>query len=183
LEDDWSFLVKIYALVETTCSRMLTEEFGKLEALDAFANVPMGTSKSGKLAFCKALGLLQRQDIFFIEQLGWLRNKFVHDVVNTQVPLGNFIAALNSDKKKELANALTGNLKNIVTDDVELASSEFFSMNPSAVIWISATRVLELMRVRLVMGKKRQEFLAKKLQEHLAENGPIVIRANEVELL
>ncbi len=173
-EDDWSFIVKIHSLIETTCNSLLVEEFGKPETLDAFVNVPMGTVKSGKLAFIKSLDLLPKKDISFIEQIGWLRNKFVHNVSRTQSSLQGFIENQSKEKQKELYKAFAGTIESVRTNDIEFSGIEFAKKFPAQSIWVTSTRVLEFMRLRIIGGK---------IQEHLNENGPVIIRGGEVELL
>lgn len=182
-EDDWSFIVKIYSLLEATSNALLTEEFGRSEVLDAFANVPMGSRKAGKLAFAESLKLLSMIEIEFLEQMGWIRNKFVHNVGNTQKSLSQFIQEQTPEKRKELIKAVAGTLSRVYVNGHELSGIEYAEHNPAQAIWVTATRVLEMMRLRIIMGKNRQQFVVEKIREHLATNEPIVIRDGAVELV
>src|SRR5262245_52386097 len=56
--DDWSFVIKLNALVEATLTHLLTETLGRPELRTAFANTDLANIRSGKLVFADALGLL-----------------------------------------------------------------------------------------------------------------------------
>ncbi len=181
-EDDWTLIIKLHSLLESSCNVLLTEEFGRPEAFDAFANIQVGSTKSGKLAFIKALDLLSGKEIDFIEQLGWVRNKFAHNVANTQSSLVGLIESAHKSKRRELRKAFVMNIDNVIYSEKELTGTEFVKIYPQQAIWASATQVLEMMRLRIIAGKKRQEFVQKKITQHINEYGPIVIREGETKL-
>jgi hypothetical protein len=74
-EDDWSFVIKMHSLLETAVSQLLTNALGRNELADIFAALEMSNTKTGKIAFASALGLLPKQHLDFIRSLSELRNQ------------------------------------------------------------------------------------------------------------
>src|SRR5208283_2682599 len=72
-EDDWSFIIKLHALIEAAVSHLLTDVLGREELSDVFAELEMSNKKRGKLAFVRALNLLDEDDRRFISKLSELR--------------------------------------------------------------------------------------------------------------
>jgi len=181
-EDDWSFIVKLHSLIEATCTSLLTEELGRKEIFDAFSQVQVGTPKSGKLAFIKALDLLPAEHIKFIETLGWVRNRFVHNISNHQSTLSEFIQSLGKQRKKECIKYLKMNFSSTAFKGNEISGDEYMVKEPNIVIIVSSMQVLEFIRMRIAGGIKRQEFIKEKIDEHLEEHGPFILRQDEVSL-
>ena len=86
-EDDWSFVIKMHSLLETAVSQLLTNALGRNELAYIFAALEMSNTKTGKIAFASALGLLPKQHLDFIRSLSELRNQLVHRVKNVTCDL------------------------------------------------------------------------------------------------
>jgi uncharacterized protein YutE (UPF0331/DUF86 family) len=79
-ESDWSFVIKLRALLETAVSQLLVHALARKELADVFASLEMSHTKTGKLAFVKALDLLPKAHLDFIRALSELRNQLAHRV-------------------------------------------------------------------------------------------------------
>lgn len=86
-EDDWSFVIKMHSLLESAVSRLLTTALGRSELEDIFSALDTSNTKTGKIAFTSALGLLPKQHLDFIRSLSELRNRLVHRVKNVACDL------------------------------------------------------------------------------------------------
>ena len=80
--DDWSFIIKIHAVLEAVFTEYLTKKLNKEELSDVISNLEMSNSKNGKLAFAKALGMTFSDSETFVRRLSELRNELVHNVKN-----------------------------------------------------------------------------------------------------
>lgn len=90
LEDDWSFVVKLHALIECAVAEQITHAFDRKELADIFSRIELSNNRTGKVAFVKSLGLLPAQHIQFIRSLSELRNELAHNVHNITVNLTEF---------------------------------------------------------------------------------------------
>ena len=179
-EDDWSLIVKLNSLIESGCSAMLSEALGKPELLDALAQVQMGTPKNGKLAFIAALKLLSPQEQKYIETLGWLRNRFVHNVASTQKTIEHVLAEMKPQRRKECQKYLFLG-ESLIVGDRKYSAQEVVTNFPAQAIWVSGIRCLFGIYVQIVFGKKRKEIVEAHINE-VKKNGPIVLKQGEFKL-
>ena len=100
---DWSFVIKLHALLETAVSQLLVHSLARKELADVFASLEMSHTKTGKLAFVKALDLLPKAHLDFIRALSELRNQLAHRVENVSFTLTEYFSA--ERKKRSTADA------------------------------------------------------------------------------
>src|SRR5262249_17331830 len=93
-EDDWSLIIKLHALFESVVTQMLASHLGQEALLDVFDKIEMGREDTGKLAFAKALNLLDGNQRGFVRVLSRLRNDVVHDVRKVTFDLSAHVASI-----------------------------------------------------------------------------------------
>lgn len=99
-EDDWSFVVKSHALVESFLNIVLTKRITMLkdceaDVLDVVSRIETSNTRSGKLVLMKALGDVDGDEIRFIRSLSEVRNKLVHRIENIYFTFADEIANLD----------------------------------------------------------------------------------------
>ena len=78
-DDDWTFLIKIHALIEAALNALiLTQVDIRLEPF--VKQLEMGKIETGKLAWIKALELLPKHCLDFVRVISPWRNKAAHDI-------------------------------------------------------------------------------------------------------
>lgn len=68
-EDDWSFIIKIHALIEAAVSHLLCTALGNDRLIDVFSCLDLSDKRRGKMAFAGALSLLGKSDRRFVSSL------------------------------------------------------------------------------------------------------------------
>jgi hypothetical protein len=101
--DDWSFVIKLHALFEAACTHLLLHHFKEPELTDVFSRLELSNKVTGKIAFLKKSGLLNKESRQFISALSELRNSLVHDVRNAEFSLPTMVATLNAAEIKNMA--------------------------------------------------------------------------------
>jgi hypothetical protein len=80
--DDWSFIIKLSALIDAALTWALAARFNADPVLeDHLARLNVG-GPTGKLELAKDAGLIDKQIAKFIDKLQQLRNKNAHDIRN-----------------------------------------------------------------------------------------------------
>jgi hypothetical protein len=162
-ESDWSFIIKLHALLETAVSQLLVQSLGRRELADVFARLEMSNSKSGKLAFVNALRLLPKVQVEFIRALSELRNQLVHRVKNVGFNLTEHFSAerrkrstsdarkladkwgfglRDGDKPDEPVARYHFNVRDSISGTLESRDKTFFFI-PKRVILMSAMAILD----------------------------------------
>lgn len=183
-EDDWSFVIKLHALIECAVADQITRAFERKELADVFSRAELSNTKTGKLAFIKALNLLPAAHIQFIRSLSELRNALVHRVQNVTANLVDYF-------KAETANHAPKDLRKFadrwafgvrvageeyssdpvarfhlnisasgkIPDGVVLDRAQIFLAKPKEAIWFTALTVLDAISLCNRYGPQIWPFL------------------------
>ncbi|MGG6463221.1 hypothetical protein [Solilutibacter silvestris] len=170
-EDDWSFIIKSHALIEASCSQLLTEKFENRELLDVFSRLELGDKQSGKIAFIKSLELLESPERRFISSLSELRNMLVHNVRFTNFDISTYVHGLDKQQKKSFVqNFGYAYLPEKEDEDYE---SDFQTIikKPKETIWKGLKLVLAILSLQIESIE-----LKRQMDQHLRGVGRIAKR-------
>lgn len=155
-EDDWSFVIKIHALIEAAVSQQLAFALDK-RLLNIFRRLELGDTRSGKIIFAESLGLLQKDECRFIQKLSELRNSLVHDIRKTDFSFKAYLDSLDKNQKKAF-------LDWVVSFSTEGARSQWIQNakeNPKIPIWLFAITVVmhtSLTLIKANLDKKMMKY-------------------------
>jgi hypothetical protein len=99
-EDDWSFVVKVHALVEAGVAQLLTGTLGDERLARVLERLELSNTTIGKLAFAKALGLMRKEELTFVRSLSELRNQLVHNVHNVHFSFADQLTTFDSNQRR-----------------------------------------------------------------------------------
>jgi hypothetical protein len=102
-EDDWSFVIKLHALLEAACTHLLMFHFNEPDLSNVFAQLELSNKTVGKIVFLGKTGLLSKEYRRFVSALSELRNNLVHDIRNSKFSLLQFVQSLDSNATKNFA--------------------------------------------------------------------------------
>ncbi len=114
-DDDWAFLIKWHAVLETCANHLLTTYFAHPELASVFAFAAMSESKAGKVAFIEKCNLLPADHLKFIRKFSEMRNHAVHDIKNFGFTFREYVERY----KKEDRNALLRQISFAYEDDLK----------------------------------------------------------------
>ena len=147
-EHDWSFVVKLHALIESTCSLLLRDVFTvsterfflkeqrTIDLAKQFSWLELSNVRTGKIAFLKGMQLIEKSHISFISSLSELRNRLVHDVSKVGFSFNEFINNLDDNQFKKFRNSLGYAIKSEMTYlDRKYPPDEFIRNEPLMAIW------------------------------------------------
>lgn len=79
-EDDWSFVIKLHALIETVTTQAIVTAVNDARVRSVVERLPLSGDEIGKLRIAKDLDLYSKSQRTFVRRLSRLRNEIVHDV-------------------------------------------------------------------------------------------------------
>ncbi len=145
-EEDWSFVIKLHALIEAATTHLLIEHLDDERLSSVISFLELSNQRTGKIALLKALELMSSDYKRYIISLSELRNSLVHDVRNTQF---SFRKTIKSYSEKEFSNfikrygLLLGDNEAINPMYLELARND-----PKEFIWSGALTLLTFIYTR-----------------------------------
>lgn len=132
-DNDWSFVIKVHALVEMALNMLITGAIGQ-KLNDIVARLDTGDRRYGKLAFVKELELLPSEARKFVRQLGELRNELAHDVRKVDFSLANWIAHLPKAELDNFLNSLNFDFEGQPTSNEKLKNKNAARKFPAKLV-------------------------------------------------
>ena len=155
-EDDWSFIIKLHALIEAACNHLILYHLQEPKLSKIITRLELSSQVIGKIAFLKSLDLLSKYYRRFIVALSELRNSLVHDVRNSTFSIQEMIGNYAPKELKNFAesfapwektlielNKKDGALKGTIA--TELTVDKLIKRtkeNPKFHIWLGAHNLL-----------------------------------------
>lgn len=160
-DSDWSFVIKVHALFEAVLSSLIVRRLGSDAAADAIAHLDFNNTKSGKVAFARALGLLNKEHVTFLRGLSELRNQLVHKVHNVTFTFEHHLEALDASElkkfKTEFGYAICG------LDNGETQYEEMLLKKPKTIVLLAAYQCL--LNLQFQITDRGKDILIRLLRE------------------
>ncbi|MFT5715864.1 MAG: hypothetical protein ACI9T7_000037 [Oleiphilaceae bacterium] len=141
-EDDWSFVIKLHALLEAATGHLLVEHFDDERLVDVIAHLEMSNQRTGKVALLKSMGLISSDYKRFIVSLSELRNSLVHEIRNVNFSFKEMVSKYSD---KEFQNFMKRFGLFLSPDKLnEKMNIEIVKTDPKLLIFSSSVAVLTL---------------------------------------
>jgi len=167
-ESDWSFVIKLHALVEAALTHLLASTSPRPGVDTVYALLDTSDERTGKLAFVKALGLLSSDHRKYVKILGQIRNAFVHDVKNVGMTLSGYLDKQEKTKVGQFVEACALGMSKDYFEirGKRIPKGKFFRENPRLGLWLGGMTLLveiyiqrEAVTLELDRGRVRNAFL------------------------
>lgn len=100
-EDDWSFVIKLHALIEAATTLAIVKHVNEPSIRSTIERLPLSDEQIGKLKIAKDLSIYSRPQRSFIKRLSALRNDLVHNIERINF---NFLEHLGAMDKNQLSS-------------------------------------------------------------------------------
>ena len=137
-EDDWSFVIKLHALIEGAITHLLITHIDEPNLATTIAHLELSNTRTGKMAFVKSMTLLDKDSRRFITSLSELRNQLVHNISNISFSF-NCLLSNYTEKEKNVFIKRFALVQPSLNDKI---LREMILDDPKKTIWFSAMRIL-----------------------------------------
>ncbi len=110
-EDDWSFIIKLHAVLEAPVTIALIEHLGGTSTLREPDKSVARLSMRSKIALSFSLGVFEDAQRVFLTNLSELRNSFVHRLENITVSLSDRMSHMPEGEKAAFVQRLAHPIK------------------------------------------------------------------------
>jgi|TARA_B110000238_G_C15897836_1_gene340610 hypothetical protein len=114
-QDDWSFIIKLSALVEATCTHAISVLFGYPQLEGCFTYLDQSNPKVGRVKLLKEMGVIFDNQAKILKALAELRNTVSHDVKNVNFKFSEHIKDLDKNQIKNFIANFGNALKDEIT--------------------------------------------------------------------
>jgi hypothetical protein len=108
-EDDWSFILKLHALLDSALTLSIGKAIGHRRLDPVIARLPL-SGKAGKRAFALALHALSRQEDGLLDAIGRVRNRLAHDPTHAKFTLRTYLDGLSLEQRRQFSIEIAGTL-------------------------------------------------------------------------
>lgn len=135
--DDWSFIVKSHALLETVICTLLAMHLRKKELKAVLAEE---VDMNARIEMAKALGITTSQDRKMMRALGTLRNRLVHNAKDTSFTFGEFFK--NRDARRNFSETF-GHVWSDPIGGTEppISRADYVAANPKLAVFASVNKI------------------------------------------
>lgn len=151
-EDDWSFIIKLHALIEAALTHLLVKILNDERLISVVSNLEMSNIRTGKIAFTKALDALDKKHRRFVSQLSDLRNDLVHDISRINFNLKEHVNGMDKQQKKSFVIGF-GCIDKDETLSGDLVNA--YLKTPNHVILMGAMSLLTSLYVEKLLAETR----------------------------
>lgn len=106
-DDDWTFVIKMHAIVEAALNHLLIVRLNDPKLSEIVAKLPTNDQRKGKMALIKTYGLLSENCRLFVRLFSDIRNTAVHDAKSFNLDLTKYVAALEDKEKPKWKRAFS----------------------------------------------------------------------------
>lgn len=138
-EDDWSFIIKGSALLESAVIYLLAKKLGNKALEDPFMKIDM----SQRIEFLSALDLLTKDDRRMLRKFTKFRNSLAHDPKNTNFKFSEYF--MKQDNRANFIADFTYHIPDRLDYGKKQLSREDVAVQyPKQTLWLAILRVLNL---------------------------------------
>jgi uncharacterized protein YutE (UPF0331/DUF86 family) len=156
--DDWSFVIKMHALIEAMVSHLLTHAIGDTRLSEFFERLELSNPRTGKIAVAEMLELLENPERRFIRLVSELRNRLVHNIRNVNFDLQTYYEGLDKNQRQRFLDGASWWYSPGPSDLADSTKS-----NPQSILWFALLSLIVRINDRLSVAKdcnqKLQEIL------------------------
>lgn len=141
-EDDWSFIIKLSALLEAVTTNILIDKIDK-KLENSISYMDYANPKNGRIKFLKDFGVLELEQYKILFDFASLRNQIVHKIENVTFSFDNYILSFDQNQKKKFVELYGHGVKDpIVIKDTTISRNDFVLENAKMAIWITIGEII-----------------------------------------
>jgi hypothetical protein len=163
-ESDWSLIIKLHAVFEAVLGSLIVRSLGSKEIEGQVAYLDFNNTKSGKVAFARALGLLERLDVAFLRGLSELRNGLVHDVRNVAFSLKGYVSGMSETDRKKFRSEFGHTM--FTLEGGKGLYEEALVKNPKMIVYVAAYSCL--LQIQFQISGRQRALLVESLVHRAA---------------
>ena len=155
-ESDWSLIIKLHAVFEAVIASLIVKQLKTPDVEEVVSHLDFNNVKSGKVAFARALGLIDSREVAFLRGLSELRNALVHDIKNVQFNLREHVRSLDDPQLKRFKSEFGASV--CALENGERMYTDLLERKPAQIVLLAAYSCLLMLQFN-VSAKARNALV------------------------
>ena len=135
--DDWSFVIKAHALLESVVCQLLATHL-KQPAMEYV--LAQNVQMEDRIVMMKALGIADDNERRMMRLLGKIRNNLVHNAEQTDFTFSEYFK--NRDNRRNFTQAFATEWPDTIGTTRPINRSDYILQNPRYAIWVSVMQIV-----------------------------------------
>lgn len=160
-EDDWSFVIKLNALIEAACTHALVARLNAPELAGPLASLDLGHPKHGKVYLLRTLSALTSEQASVLQMLYELRNSLAHNITQVSFSFSTYLGSFDKQQRANFIKRAGHGIKDIVSLKGQAVSREGFVVeNPKLALWITVAEIIACLYLEHELAYARLQHIA-----------------------
>ncbi len=160
-EDDWSFVIKLNALIEAACTHALVARLHAPELVGPLASLDLGHSKHGKVSLLRTLGALTSEQASVLQMLYELRNALAHNITQVSFSFSTYLGGFDKQQRANFVKRAGHGVKEIVGLEGQAVSRDDFVVeNPKFALWMTVAEIIACLYLEHELAQARLQRIA-----------------------
>lgn len=155
-ESNWSLIIKLHAVFEAVIASLIVKQLKTPDVEEVVSHLDFNNVKSGKVAFARALGLIDSREVAFLRGLSELRNTLVHDIKKVQFNLREHVRSLDNPQLKKFKSEFGASV--CALDNGKRMYTDLLERNPAQIVLLAAYSCLLMLQLN-VSAKNRNALV------------------------
>lgn len=161
-ESDWSLIIKLHAVFEAVIASLIVKQLKTPDVEEVVSHLDFNNVKSGKVAFARALGLIDSRQAAFLRGLSELRNALVHDIKKVQFNLREHVRSLDNPQLKKFKSEFGASV--CALENGKRMYTDLLEQNPAQIVLLAAYSCLLMLQFN-VSAKNRNALVEILMQQ------------------
>lgn len=163
-EDDWSFVIKLNALVEASATHALVSCLQAPQLEDHFSSLDLGNTKHGKIVLLKALGSLTSEQVAVLQLLYQLRNKLAHNIRQVTFQFTDYLAGLDKQQRANFLKCAGHGIKEVIPlSGTSVSRNRFAADNPKLALWLTVAEIIACLNLDSPVKPRPRRWVMKQV--------------------
>lgn len=162
-ESDWSLIIKLHAVFEAVIASLIVKQLKTPDVEEVVSHLDFNNVKSGKVAFARALGLIDSREVAFLRGLSELRNTLVHDIKKVNFNLQEHVHSLDNPQLKKFKSEFGTSV--CALENGKRTYTNLLERNPAQIVLLSAYSCL--LTLQLNVSVKNRNALVEILMQRV----------------
>jgi hypothetical protein len=160
-EDDWSFVIKLNALIEAACTHALAARLHAPELISSLAHLDLGNSKYGKVSLLRKLGAITSEQASILQSLYELRNDLAHNITQVSFSFSTYLGGLQKQQRTNFIKRAGHGIKDVVgLKGKSIPRSDFVLQNPKLALWMTVAEIIACLYLEFEIAETRLQSIA-----------------------
>ena len=160
-EDDWSFVIKLNALIEAACTHALAARLHAPELIGSLASLDLGNTKYGKVSLLRTLGAITSEQASILQVLYELRNLLAHNITQVSFSFPLYLGSLQKQKRANFIKRAGHGIKDVVAwKGKSISRNDFVLQNPKLALWMTVAEIIACLYLEFGIAQARLQRIA-----------------------